>query len=119
MNRLDTIQQIGIMNDIYPADEIGAGNAYHKYEIKDANGGNFSFLLQMQHGRRTDYNPTNGLLLVDLLEIARNQLQGFQTGEFANENNAEALNHIEQALMFLNKRSTDRANRGVLGTYNK
>ena len=30
-----------------------------------------------------------------------------------------ALTHIEEALMWLNKRVEDRIERGVLGTYNK
>lgn len=43
----------------------------------------------------------------------------FQEGEFATEYNEKALEHIEQALYWLNKRVEDRAKRNVLGTYEK
>ena len=43
-------------------------------------------------------------------------MQRFQAGPYACRENAEALTHIEEALMWLNKRVEDRAQRGVLGT---
>ena len=60
-----------------------------------------------------------GVLDVDLLEIVRDRLKCFQSGEFATRENACALTHIEEALMWMNKRKEDRAERGVLGTYQK
>ena len=54
-----------------------------------------------------------------MLEIVRDRLKGFQSGDFATEDNAEALKHIEIALMYMNKRVMDRYERNVLGTYEK
>jgi hypothetical protein len=53
------------------------------------------------------------------LEIVRDRLQGFQSGEFACRENAIALTHLEECLLWMNKRVEDRAERGVLGTSNK
>lgn len=53
------------------------------------------------------------------LEIVRDRLTAFNKGEFATRENACAITHIEEALMWMAKRADDRAERGVLGTYNK
>ncbi len=120
MEKLNTIQKVENLNEIYAVDDIGAGGTHHKYIVKDAKGGEFSVEINMQHGARSkENNPNNGLITTDLLEIARNQIQEFQSGNFATEDNAEALKHIEIALMYINKRTMDRYERNVLGTYNK
>ena len=64
-------------------------------------------------------NSIHGLLDTDLLEIVRDRLQGFQSGEFACRENAIALTHLEECLLWMNKRVEDRAERGVFGTSNK
>ena len=46
-------------------------------------------------------------------------MQCFQAGPYASEYNAKALEHIELALMYLNRRVEDRIERNVLGTNNK
>lgn len=65
---------------------------------------------------RKEEGSTPGVLEGDLLEIVRHRLQCFQKGEFATRENACALTHIEEALMWLNKRKEDRKARNVLGT---
>lgn len=52
----------------------------------------------------------------DLLEIVRDRLRDFQAGPYSCRENACALTHIEEALMWLNRRVEDRITRGVLGT---
>lgn len=49
----------------------------------------------------------------------RDRLKGFQQGQFATRENAIALAHIEEALLWMNKRVEDRIERGVLGTNEK
>ena len=51
----------------------------------------------------------------DLLEIVRDRLRAFQAGPYSCRENACALTHIEEALMWLNRRAEDRAERNVLG----
>lgn len=60
-----------------------------------------------------------GVLDGDLLEIVRDRLRAFQSGPYSCRENACALTHIEEALMWLSCRAEDRAARNVLGTYNK
>ena len=127
MRKLDTIQTKENLNDIYAIDNIGPGNANHQYMIVPSKTQitdeilNYGYLskIQMQNGPRNETNITNGLTTSDLLEIARDILKGFQSGDFANIYNEKALGHIEIALLYLNKRVEDRIKRQVLGKYEK
>ena len=46
-------------------------------------------------------------------------MKAFQAGPFASEYNEKALEHIELALMYLNRRVEDRIERNVLGKNEK
>ena len=74
---------------------------------------------QFQNGARKLDDSIHGILDTDLLEIVRHRLQCFQNGDFATRENAIALTHIEEALMWMNRRVEDRIEREVLGTNNK
>lgn len=124
MRELDTIQKMGKLNTVYAADEPGVGGANHVYFIE----GNiverpirvtYGEHIQFQNGPRKDPQSAHGVLDTDLLEIVRDRLKSFQSGEFATDDNARALEHIEIALMYMNKRVEDRMARDVLGTYEK
>lgn len=120
--KLSTIQKQNNLNKVYRAGEIGPGGAYHHYIIyhgHDQKRDEAWCDIFFQKGPRNDARSTNGVLDNDLLEIVRDRLRCFQEGEFATRENACALTHIEEALMWLNKRAEDRAERNVLGTYNK
>lgn len=124
MRKLNTIQKVEKLNSVYAADERGCGGANHQYNIVgepvDENGmGVFQEIIKFQNGPRKDEKSVHGILDTDLLEIVRDRLKGFQAGEFATEDNAKALEHIEIALMYMNKRVMDRYERNVLGTYQK
>lgn len=67
-------------------------------------------------GSRKESGSRPGVLDADLLEIVRDRLRNFQAGEFSCRENACALTHIEEALMWLNRRVDDRIERNVLGT---
>ena len=75
--------------------------------------------IQFQNGARKEENSIHGVLDTDLLEIVRDRLKAFQEGQFATRENAIALTHIEEALMWMNRRVEDRIERNVLGTNNK
>lgn len=118
---LNTIQKIEKLNRVYAVDEpdTNAGNACHKYLINASDDENEYTIIQFQHGARKLEESINGVLDTDLLEIIRDRMRGFQSGEFATDDNAKALEHIELALMYLNKRVMDRYERNVLGTNQK
>ncbi len=75
--------------------------------------------IRFQHGARNEEGSTAGVLDGDLLEIVRDRLKAFNQGEYATRENEYAIAHIEEALMWMNKRAEDRAERGVLGTMRK
>lgn len=124
MRKLNTIQKRENLNTVYAADEPSNGGASHTYAIhKQGETPRIEneplIIIQFQKGARKDLNSIHGVLDSDLLEIVRDRLKGFQSGEFATRENACALTHIEEALMWLNRRVEDRIERNVLGTNKK
>lgn len=116
----NTIQKSDNLNFIEYEDVQGPGNGRHLYVIKSGKNPDKKLCeLQFQNGARNEANSIPGILDQDLLEIVRHRLQCFQKGEFATRENACALTHIEEALMWMNKRKEDRKARGVLGKHEK
>lgn len=121
----NTIQKHDKLNVIARVGEAGPGGAYHDYEIrkmlneKRCEAGEVIATISFQKGPRKVEDSRHGVIDEDLLEIVRDRMKSFQEGEFATHENEMALMHIEEALMWLNKRKEDRAARGVLGTYEK
>lgn len=118
---LNTIQKVEKLNKVYAVDEPGNGGANHHYVITIGHDEEYDYTshIVFQNGARKDPNSERGVLDTDLLEIVRDRMKGFQSGEFATDDNAKALEHIELALMYLNKRVMDRYERNVLGTNQK
>ncbi len=120
METLNTIQKTDKLNKIYRFGSPGPGGAYHAYVISyEGRCREIGELIAFQRGPRDAKGSQPGALDEDLLEIVRDRLTLFQAGEFACRENALALTHIEEALMWLNRRKEDRKERGVLGTYEK
>lgn len=121
LEKLSTIQKRDNLNVVFREGEPGPGGAYHTYVVQIPFGEDMGIAthIRFQCGPRKELGSEHGLLDEDLLEIVRDRMRCFQSGEFATRENACALTHIEEALMWLNKRKEDRAERGVLGTYQK
>jgi len=127
MRDLNTFQKREKLNIVSAVDEPGNGGANHEYLIRSCDELGFDetytpavcVKISFQNGARKLPDSIHGVLDVDLLEIVRDRLKGFQQGEFATRENACALTHIEEALMWMNKRIEDRAERNVLGTNEK
>jgi hypothetical protein len=117
--KLNTIQKRNNLNYIERNGSIGPGGAYHHYRVKREGCKGFTLVISFQKGARDEEHSMKGVLDVDLLEIVRDRLKCFQEGEFAIRENAIALTHIEEALLWMNKRVEDRAERNVLGTNQK
>jgi hypothetical protein len=58
----------------------------------------------------------NGLQNEDLLAMVIRRLEGFQASPFACNENAMALQKVEEAMMWLKRRTAGREQRGVEGT---
>ena len=131
MEKLSTIQKRENLNEVFSADERGPGGACHRYMIAKA--GKLTFddkyitaepediigEIRFQYGPRAVTESKHGIIDTDLLEIVRDRLKSFQANEFATWENAIALTHIEEALMWMNRRVEDRIERNVLGTMGK
>lgn len=116
MRELSTIQKREKLNRVGAVDEAGPGGANHEYKIVT---NEYSIDILFQKGPRKDQDSVSGAIDTDLLEIVRDRLKAFQAGQYSSRENACALTHIEEALMWMNRRVEDRIERNVLGTYNK
>ena len=95
-------------------DEPGQGGACHAYRMEfpgDAD----SQILQFQNGPIKECG-VNGVTQEALLAIVIDRLWSFQSGPFSCRDNAIALTHCEEALMWLQRRTRKRIKRGVEGT---
>jgi len=70
-------------------------------------------------GRGADRRDPNGAFVEDVLRAAIGRLQFYQASKFNCRENQIALTHLETALLWLEKRTTDREARGVEGTHQK
>jgi len=106
-------------------DEPGQGGANHKYEIaiplqevphddlKES-----ITAINFQNGPIKEYG-VNGISQEALLAIVADRLKSFQAGPFSTRENAIALTHVENAMLWLHKRTHDRLRRGVEGSNQK
>jgi len=98
-------------------DEPEQGGANHWYEISDQRIGCLAKIL-FQNGPIKEFG-VNGLTHETLLAIVIDRLRSFQEGPFKCRENEIALTHIEEALMWLQRRTVARIKRGVEGTNQK
>lgn len=101
-------------------DEPGQGNACHDYEIRLVVGEGSIHIceIKFQNGPIQEVG-FNGISNEALLAIVEDRLLGFQSGQYACRENACALTKIQEAMMWLQKRTRDRMLRGVEGTNQK
>lgn len=124
MERLTTVQTNHNLNAVYRAGDPGPGGAHHDYYIYPADCDPEKTelplaVVEFQRGPRKDPEARHGVLDCDLLEIVRDRLVEFEAGPMACWKNKMVLRCIETALMLMNKRIEDRAERNVLGTMQK
>jgi len=60
----------------------------------------------------------NGVFDPDVIAMVLERMKAFQAGRFKCKENEIVIQKLEEALMYLRKRTDDRAARGVLGTTN-
>lgn len=96
--------------------EPGAGGANHWYEISDGRGCMAKILFQNGPIKEAG---VNGVTQEVLLAIIIDRLRSFQAGPYSCRDNAVALTHCEEALMWLQRRTRERIKRGVEGTHAK
>lgn len=129
MNRQLTSHKVNGLNEsltIKVLDEPGAGGACHVYQIEYDNPkfGPDPQSMRQTNGVNFQSGPiaeagVNGISQEALLAIVEDRLVCFQAGPYACRENAIALTHIQDAMMWLQKRTRDRLARGVEGTSQK
>lgn len=77
------------------------------------------FTVSWQNGplKGTPTAKRNGAFVEDLIKASVARLEHYQLSDFACEENAEALDHLNKALAALNRRTQKRVDRGVEGTH--
>jgi len=101
--------------DISVMDEPGIGGANHEYTIDGSDRLNVCCHTRFQNGPIAEAG-VNGISGEALIAIVIDRLRGFQSGKYACRDNAVALTKLEEALMWLQKRTRERLARGVEGT---
>ena len=112
-------------------DEPGQGGANHAYAVygyrsaSNPSAGPNPFKkdetvtsILFQNGPIKEFG-VNGLTQEALLAVVIDRLRSFQAGPFSCRENAIALTHCEDALMWLQRRTVARIKRGVEGTNQK
>lgn len=101
--------------DIEVRDAPGAGGANHHYRVAGPTAGFPQVDIRFQNGAIKEAG-VNGVTQEALLAVVIDRLRSFQAGPYACRENAIALTHCEDALMWLQKRTRARILRGVEGT---
>jgi len=91
-------------------------NANHEYVVESMKEpfGRVLTKISFQKGPTKEYG-FNGIFNEDLLMILIDRLLCLNDSEFVCEENSNAITKLQEAQMWLRKRTEDRRNRGVLG----
>lgn len=120
-----TSHKVNPANDVLKIsvlDEPGAGGANHHYMVTlpdwtrapDGSGAKGVWDINFQNGPIAEHG-VNGITQEALLAIVADRLEAFQTGPFACMENQNALEHVRDAMTWLQSRTKARMARGVEG----
>ncbi len=119
MRKIETHKVNGLNDaiEITVLDEPGPGNACHAYNIRggDPVGFQFGCDIRFQKGPVKEAG-FNGISNESLLAVVRDRLEGFQSGPFACDANATALDAVTEAMDVLHARTRERMERNVEGS---
>lgn len=90
--------------------------ALHDFEVRRKSDDKPLAEIHFQQGPIKEVG-VEGINNEDVLLMVLTRLQGFQQTKFACRENAMAITKLEEAVMWLRKRTLDRDGRGVLGTH--
>lgn len=118
-----TTHKVNVLNEcivVEAMDGPGPGGASHLYQISGFKGPLDhhpipTVEIRFQNGAINEVGA-NGLSNECLLAIVADRLEGFQSGPYACEENANALIYVRFAMERLKDRTMKRVERGVEGT---
>jgi hypothetical protein len=100
---------------VFATDEPGPGDACHDYMISfDGGKTERQTRIYFQKGPIKE-NTFNGVNNESIIAVVIDRLKGFQSGHFSCNENAVALRKLEEAIMWLQRRTRNRIQRGVEG----
>ncbi|EKU99705.1 hypothetical protein Lepto7375DRAFT_1773 [Leptolyngbya sp. PCC 7375] len=109
----------GTVNRVFVVDEPGQGNGCHQYRTEiEADGAEFYTETNFQKGPVQEVG-LNGIQNEHLLAMVIHRLQGFQSGPYACNENAQALASLQKAMQWMEARTKDRSARKVEGLNQK
>lgn len=107
--------------DVIAMDKPSSDAANHQYRIEvykrfqsDDQGMVGQVDLQFQNGGLKEVGP-NGITDQALLAVVLDRMRGFNEGPFRCRENSLIITKLEEAMMWMEKRSNDRARRNVEG----
>ncbi len=85
--------------------------------IEDGNG----VIIVFCKGNKDDENTLRqeGVFTETLIQVAKQYLESVNVGEMSTRETSMVITKLDEALMWINKRSEDRKLRGVQATYQK
>lgn len=107
--------------EITARDDIGTGGAPIVYDMTVAHETESGLVMvdvcsiRFQNGAIQSARDFNGFTNEALLAIVEDRLEKFQQGVYSSRENACALTHLQECLLWLGKRTADRKKRGVEG----
>ena len=93
-------------------------NANHFYSVETSDTTRPAMILSQVRFQKgpVKENGVNGVMNEDLLAMVIDRLQSFQESPYKCRENAIAITKLEEALLWLGKRTAERNRRGVEGT---
>jgi hypothetical protein len=100
--------------------EFNANHEYLVVAVEENSPGTSAILAEIKFQKGpTKENNLNGIFHEDLIIILIDRLTSLNDSEYRCKENSCAITKLEEAQMWLRKRTEDRRNRGVLGTSQK
>ena len=100
------------ISQVHFSDALGRPEGGHSYGV------GFSIAWQRGPlGRGADRKPPNGAFVEDVLDAVIGRIEFYQASEFACNENAEALEALKAAAVWLDSRTKAREARAVEGTH--
>lgn len=95
--------------------KFNAPHLFHVRSLRNPEGSDILGIVHFQEGPIKEVG-VNGVTNEDLIAMVICRLEHFQKSEFSSRDNAMAITKLEEALLWLRKRTIGRENRGVEGT---
>ncbi|MFW6007696.1 MAG: ABC transporter ATPase [archaeon] len=120
-NNNDNLEPIDITEKtiIYSVGEKENGVSYNYVIKKLNNDGDVKGYQEIHFERNDDHVDIDGIHNEDLLKVVLDRLYSYQNGDLSSKQVDITITKLEEALMWMNKRTEDRIKRGVKGFYLK